>query len=820
LKQAEERTRESEARRDARLEHLPLAEEARAKALKDLSRERAVVAEAKERLQVESANRTHIKRSLEILEGRRARLVRERSELPLPDAEGFEARKEALSGLRERISALQASLVGLESDLPQVEQEWRDTHSALSRIQTEQTEAHARRVALEHLQKRAQDRGQMDAWLSRRHLAAREPLWKSIHVESPWEDAVEAVLRERLGALAQGDADPAWSRDRPTRKQTFVLPDMERLAHPKARENTLLAKVRCDEGEFFSAVSFWLADALIASDLADALRRREELRGAAFFVTPEGDIVDRFGLTFFAPDASEHGVLERQREIEELGRTIGQCEARVKEGQARLAEAETKREDVKRAVREARDTLEEVQEEAHSTEVEALKLAQAMERFAERQSRIDAALAEMDIEEAAESERLTETDKALETEREALLNLQESQDAAQARFDAADQALREEREHLGAVEREVQEMQFSCRECRGKLAEIEEKRILAEKQILRIVEEATHCSNSLEALRAEDLEPLLQGAVARRMACEQALAAARDALEFETQSWHDLDEERLKVDNGLEPLHERIGDLKLKEQAAALSADQFSAQLAESGANEQVLGEELPKARAETLQKALVTLQRSIDSLGPVNMAALDELEAARARKGFLDAQSEDLTQAMETLEDAIQKIDKETRGLLQSTFDAVNENFDALFPELFGGGEARLIMAGEEILDAGIQVMAQPPGKKNSTIHLLSGGEKALTAIALVFALFQLNPAPFCLLDEVDAPLDDTNTERFCEMVRRMSEKTQFLFISHNKIAMQMAQQLIGVTMQESGVSRIVEVDMEEALRLREQIV
>ncbi|MDR1367399.1 MAG: AAA family ATPase, partial [Candidatus Accumulibacter sp.] len=226
------------------------------------------------------------------------------------------------------------------------------------------------------------------------------------------------------------------------------------------------------------------------------------------------------------------------------------------------------------------------------------------------------------------------------------------------------------------------------------------------------------------------------------------------------------------------------------------------------------------KVRAESLQKALVSLQRSIDSLGPVNMAALDELEKARERKGFLDAQSGDLTQAMETLEGAIQKIDKETRGLLQSTFDIVNANFDVLFPELFGGGEARLIMTGEEILDAGVQVMAQPPGKKNSTIHLLSGGEKALTAIALVFALFQLNPAPFCLLDEVDAPLDDTNTERFCEMVRRMSEKTQFLFISHNKIAMQMAQQLIGVTMQESGVSRIVEVDMDEALRLREQIV
>ena len=198
-------------------------------------------------------------------------------------------------------------------------------------------------------------------------------------------------------------------------------------------------------------------------------------------------------------------------------------------------------------------------------------------------------------------------------------------------------------------------------------------------------------------------------------------------------------------------------------------------------------------------------------------MAALQELETASERKGYLDMQAADLTEAMETLENAIRRIDRETRDLLQNTFDTVNGHFGKLFPELFGGGRAELVMTGEEILDAGVQVIAQPPGKKNSTIHLLSGGEKALTAIALVFSMFQLNPAPFCLLDEVDAPLDDSNTERFCSMVKKMSGATQFLFISHNKIAMEMAEQLVGVTMQESGVSRVVEVDIEEALKMRD---
>ena len=219
--------------------------------------------------------------------------------------------------------------------------------------------------------------------------------------------------------------------------------------------------------------------------------------------------------------------------------------------------------------------------------------------------------------------------------------------------------------------------------------------------------------------------------------------------------------------------------------------------------------------RAGRLQGEIDILHRDLEALGAVNLAALDELGVASERKQFLDAQSADLNEAMSTLVEAIRQIDAETRDLLAATFDAVNQHFGRMFPELFGGGNARLVITGDEILDSGVQVIAQPPGKKNQTIHLLSGGEKALTAIALVFAIFQLNPAPFCLLDEVDAPLDDANTERYSRLVLSMSRETQFLFISHNKIAMEMAEQLIGVTMQEQGVSRIVAVDMDAAVSM-----
>jgi len=275
----------------------------------------------------------------------------------------------------------------------------------------------------------------------------------------------------------------------------------------------------------------------------------------------------------------------------------------------------------------------------------------------------------------------------------------------------------------------------------------------------------------------------------------------------------------MQLERELEPMRQRITDLQLRQLASRLGFEQYEQLLLDAQADLAALQASIEQGgvRLAGMQGEIDRLQREIAALGAVNMAALDELNVARERKGFLDAQSRDLTEAMTTLEDAIKKIDMETRDLLSSTFETVNTHFGKMFPQLFGGGNARLIMTGDEILDAGVQVMAQPPGKKNQTIALLSGGEKALTAIALVFAIFQLNPAPFCLLDEVDAPLDDANTERYARLVSSMASETQFLFISHNKIAMEMAQQLIGVTMQEQGVSRIVAVDMESALNLAE---
>jgi chromosome segregation protein len=295
---------------------------------------------------------------------------------------------------------------------------------------------------------------------------------------------------------------------------------------------------------------------------------------------------------------------------------------------------------------------------------------------------------------------------------------------------------------------------------------------------------------------------------------ERTLADARAGLEHLSGELHSLEAGRMEVEQRLDPLRIRITELKVKEQEAATQAEQYARSLAEAGVTREQMAEQIEKrVRSSGMQAEIQRLNEEIAALGPVNMAALSELNAARERKEFLDAQTADLTQAVETLEAAIKRIDRETRELLQATFETVNAHFQEMFPALFGGGNASLRLTGEEILDAGVQVFAQPPGKRNQSIQLLSGGEKALAAIALVFSLFKLNAAPFCLLDEVDAPLDDPNTERFCELVRQMSAQTQFLFITHNKITMELAGQLVGVTMQEPGVSRIVEVDIEAAM-------
>jgi len=301
-----------------------------------------------------------------------------------------------------------------------------------------------------------------------------------------------------------------------------------------------------------------------------------------------------------------------------------------------------------------------------------------------------------------------------------------------------------------------------------------------------------------------------------RVQVEQELAAARRLVEDVDNELRELDQGRMQIEQGVDAARSEVNEAEMALREIRVRREGFAEQLAQTDFELEPLLEGLDdSASIEQWEEKLESLRRRIDRLGPINLAAIDEFKEQSERKEYLDSQLNDLQDALSTLEGAIRKIDRETRTRFRETYERIDKGFKQLFPRLFGGGHAYLELTGDDLLAAGVTVMARPPGKRNSTIHLLSGGEKALTAVALVFAIFELNPAPFCMLDEVDAPLDDANVGRFCDIVREMSDKVQFVFITHNKVTMELARQLTGVTMQEPGVSRLVSVDLDEAVKM-----
>jgi chromosome segregation protein len=509
-------------------------------------------------------------------------------------------------------------------------------------------------------------------------------------------------------------------------------------------------------------------------------------------------------------------MLARQQEIDNLVRQVRAQQLLADEARQRSVQADAAYTQGTQRLEQLTRDVSALTDDLHSLQMDLLRRNEVLERFSQRSTQIETDLAEISAQEAEQNQIMQAAELALEQLDGELGEVQEKHEDGQTVYLEHEARLNLARETLRELGLAAQQAEFALKSHENRIQELKRSIGTAQEQSAQLYASMEQGQLELESLDDQAAQAGLQSLLERRSEQEAVLSNARHELDQLTQRLRGQDESKLAADRELQPMRDRIVELQLKEQAVRLSQEQYAQQLAEAHVDEAALAEKLtPDMRPSYLQGEVTRLTNQINALGPVNMAALDELAQASERKNFLDAQNADLTEAITTLEDAIHKIDKETRDLLQDTFDKVNHHFGQLFPELFGGGNAKLVMTGEEILDSGVQVMAQPPGKKNATIHLLSGGEKALTATALVFSIFQLNPAPFCLLDEVDAPLDDANTIRFCTMVKRMATQTQFLFISHNKLAMEMANQLIGVTMQEQGVSRIVAVDMESAANL-----
>jgi chromosome segregation protein len=663
-------------------------------------------------------------------------------------------------------------------------------------------------------------------WHEKHGLGALPRFWQRLRIDAGWETAVESVLRERLHAVEMADAAglSAVLDDHPPAKTSVFEPAQDPAAGPAVSAAQGLAplasKIHVAGDDLSGALADWLTGVFACEGNPDQVVRAA-LAPGAILVNRQGDQFTRHTVSFHAPDGSdEEGVLLRQAQIEDLQKRCEELGEQMARAQARLAEAEATAADRTAALEAARQDVADRQKAHHDAQIDQLKHAQAEERYRERSAKLRAELAEVEAELEAGTRALARCEESMAVLQSAIADARAALDEVRTGHVAAETALAEQRRAVQQAERDAQNAVFGERECSSKIGEIDHSVRVIDQQIVRADAEIAKLTEELAADPIPEVRQALDAAVEARIACEKTLAEARNAVEAAAATLRELEEAKLGIDSRVEPLRERLGELRLKEQAAGLNAEQFAGQLREANADEALLEKAAEDApRPSSLQGEITRLTQAIAELGAVNLAALEELGTSKERKGFLDSQAMDLEEAVRTLEDAIRKIDRETRELLRETFESVNRHFGSLFPALFGGGEAKLVMTGEEILDAGVQVMAHPPGKRNASIHLLSGGEKALTAISLVFSLFQLNPAPFCLLDEVDAPLDDSNTQRFCDLVKRMSAQTQFLFISHNKISMEMAEQLVGVTMPESGVSRVVAVDIDQALRIREEL-
>jgi chromosome segregation protein len=563
----------------------------------------------------------------------------------------------------------------------------------------------------------------------------------------------------------------------------------------------------------------WLQGYFTAPSLEDALAWRDQLKAGEWFVVQSGHAIGQHSVSFYAPDSEQSGLLARAQDIENFEKQQRAQTLISQESRSASVRAEAVYADAAQRLVLVRKEASDAQAKAHELQVETLRLSQWADQTRARTEQITSDMAEVQNALNDLQERRSTAEGRFEELDMQLADTQERHAQLDEHVIQAQRQLSECSEQQRSLERSAQEAAFAQRTLQARSSELHRALETAAQQIKSIEEEQQRAHDELTRLNDAAAQAGLQTALSIKLEREQTLSARRSEYDDLTARLRASDERRMGFERELDPMRQRITELQLKEQASRLGLEQYNQLLLDAEADLEALARSIEEGnvRLTGLQSEIDRFNREIAALGPVNMAALDELSTASERKIFLDAQTADLTEAMNTLEDAIKKIDAETRELLAGTFKIVNEHFGRMFPELFGGGNARLVMTGDEILDSGVQVMAQPPGKKNQTIHLLSGGEKALTAIALVFAIFQLNPAPFCLLDEVDAPLDDTNTERYTKLVASMCKETQFLFISHNKIAMEMAEQLIGVTMQEQGVSRIVAVDMEAAVSMAE---
>lgn len=767
-----------------------------------------------EKINLEKATIDFIHKTEEETNARITFLNNEIRNIDLTGQSELEEKENDLADKRLHVKNIESKIDENKSLTEDLEEEIDTLRQHQIEIQKELSQIEGEIKTLLQIQDDTQGNESLKSWTSQHNINTSNRLWEKLKIKTEWVTAIESALGVKLNAvLAQYET----ISHRPP--ASMVLANLNG-SHPYKPKNTKLNSaldvIEISDPLLMNLLSEWLSSCYIIPKGESYKNFIGNLEQGEFLVNQQGDIFTKNSVSFYGKDASLSGILLRQERLKVLQEKFPSIDKNYKDVSKKLNEAQLQLNNYEEQVDSFNDELKEALNDFHQTEIEVEKTQQSIVYANERlnnitneQNELKAKLTQIEIDKTTKSNLILN----LENDALQLLEQKTSSEEIKKRHELEYESAKKQ---VNEAEIQLQESHFNLKIINNKINELMNRFNVLTEDNSALNNKKDLAMASIDTQIIETLQLSLREKITIKDEREKILIASRDNLAQKEIDLRECEQKRLQTEQAVHPIRDKLEQSRLNEQESKLLFEQFQNEINESQFDEVVLSESITeKTTVKEVQELCNKLQEEINLLGPVNLAAIHELASEKERKGYLDSQVEDLTSASNTLEDAIKRIDKETRDRLIATFNEVNKNFTEFFRILFNGGQAQLELLGEEILDTGIQVTAQPPGKKNTTISQLSGGEKALTATALVFALFKLNPAPFCLMDEVDAPLDDSNTLRFADMVTEMSKNTQFLYVSHNKIAMEMAQQLIGVTMQESGVSRIVEVSLEEAEKM-----
>jgi chromosome segregation protein len=731
-----------------------------------------------------------------------------------------------LDELNQQVEATDEQIAQCKSQLENVDntiiaqREWnKNTTREIEVLQKDYQKTFSELASLQAMQQVALGRQNESVvkWLTKYGLENKPRLAEKLTVSSGWEQAVEVVLGDCLQAVCVEEVDPI----------AHLLGDFETGSLTVFSSTTLFDAAEAGIAErLVDKVSGehlplnLLANVYGVETMQDALALRPQLQQNESVITKAGLWIGPNWIRVQKQTDTQSGVLERRQKIETLETEIQQLQQKTEQQKIALANAA--------------EQLVDMEDSREQTRRELVRTQNAKSEIISKRSALQARFDQMQQRSQAIGKELAELTQQIDNEASQVRNmrseLQMLLDTMACDVDQRhelEQKRQQSRENVEKTRQAAQDYRQHVQGWRVKVSSLQTRRDTLQQNLLRMKEQLANQQNRIEQMHKEyaDLASPLELAQQKlefnlneQVMAEQVMRDASDALNAVLEKIRQFEQQKSEQERIVQAMRDQLQQFQLDQQGMLVRRTT----LEEAAEAEQIILKDeveklVPEDREDEFLFKLEEVRAKIKRLGAINLAAIEEFQVQSERKIYMDKQVADLTEALETLQRAIEKIDRETEERFRDTYEQVNATLQQLFPEMFGGGEAFLELVGEDLLETGVRIIARPPGKKNSSIHLLSGGEKALTAIALVFSLFKLNPAPFCLLDEVDAPLDDTNVERFCRLVKKMSETVQFIFITHNKIAMEMADQLTGVTMKEPGVSRLVSVDVNQATELVE---